>query len=397
MCWSFAHRKVAELREGPSGNLSLMEVLAPLVAGAKRLGDPSMWADAMEHGRRRLQGDGEESEHTEFEEKLWENIPALALYALVILVLSVSIKRVNQTEVMLIERFGKFQKILKPGIHFIIPLIEAPRFIHWRHLVIPPGMPSTSVKLMTVERDRVDTREHVLDFAKQTVITKDTVAISINALAYFVIRDPRLAVYQIQNLPYAIELLVQSTLRNLLAKITLDDAFSSREQINAEMLQHVAKDAQRWGVEITRVEVVEIEPPPDIKQAMESQITAERARRSAVLQADGLRESTIVSSRGKCAEVILSAEGERTRQIQIAKGEAEAKLMKAKAEADSIGILRSTLDKLGFPQRRAVDYMVSVQYLKQMERLTTRGQNSHAILVPRNVFESLGGEPIPGM
>ena len=104
-----------------------------------------------------------------------------------------------------------------------------------------------------------------------------------------------------------------------------------------------------------------------------------------------------MSSRGKCAEVILSAEGERTRQIQIAKGEAEAKLMKAKAEADSIGLLRSTLDKLGFQQRRAVDYMVSVQYLKQMERLTTRGQNSHAILVPRNVFESLGGEPIPGM
>ena len=159
----------------------------------------------------------------------------------------------------------------------------------------------------------------------------------------------------------------------------------------------MSKDAQRWGVEITRVEVVEIEPPPDIKQAMESQITAERTRRSAVLQADGLRESTIVSSRGRCAEVILSAEGERTRQIQIAKGEAEAKLMKAKAEADSIGLLRSALDKLGFPQRRAVDYMVSVQYLKQMERLTLRGDDSHAVLVPRNVFKSLGGQPIPGM
>merc|ERR1711939_374514 len=110
----------------------------------------------------------------------------------------------------------------------------------------------------------------------------------------------------------------------------------------------------------------------------------------------GMRESTIVSSRGKCAEVILSAEGERTKQIQLAKGEAESKLMKAKAEADSISILRGALDKLGFPQRRAVDYMVSVQYLKQMEQMTMRGQDSHAVLVPRNVFESLGGAPIPG-
>ncbi len=355
---------------------------------AAGLGLPAAWVGDSVH--RQLQDSGEVGITA-------EQLTPFAVYAVLLILLRMSFKRVNQTEVMLIERFGKFQKILKPGIHFIIPGIEAPRHIHWRHLVIPPGMPSTTVRLMTVLRDRVDTREHVLDFAKQTVITKDTVAISINALAYFVIRDPRLAVYKIQNLPYAIELLVQSTLRNLLAKITLDDAFSSREQINSELLQHVSKDAQRWGVEITRVEVVEIEPPPDIKQAMESQITAERTRRSAVLQADGLRESTIVSSRGKCAEVILSAEGERTRQIQIAKGEAEAKLMKAKAEADSIGLLRSALDKLGFPQRRAVDYMVSVQYLKQMERLTLRGQNSHAVLVPRNVFKSLGGQPIPGM
>ena len=368
------------------------------------------WALGASAQWRRLQGDDSEtpapSDDTAGEETggldglgyvVEENAEYLVAWVLLFVFFQFSVKRINQTEVMMIERFGRMHRILKPGVHCIIPLVDAPRTIHWRHLAIPPGMPATSPRLMTVQKDRVDTREHVLDFAKQTVITKDTVAISINALAYFVIRDPRLAVYKIQNLPYAIELLVQSTLRNLLAKITLDDAFSSREQINAELLQHVSKDAQRWGVNIVRVEVVEIEPPPDIKQAMESQITAERARRSAVLQADGMRESTTVSSRGKCAEVILSAEGERTKQIQLAKGEAESKLMRAKAEADSIGVLRASLDKLGFPQRRAVDYMVSVQYLKQMERMTMRGAASHAVLVPRNVFDSLGGQPIPGM
>lgn len=315
------------------------------------------------------------------------NVWFAIVWAVIIFTATFSVKRIKQTEVMLIERFGKFQKILKPGLHFIIPVLEQPRTIHWRYYNIRPN--TTTPILVTEQMDRVDTREHVLDFSKQTVITRDTVAISINALAYFVIRDPRLAVYKIDNLPYAIELLVQSTLRNLVAKITLDDAFSSREQINADLLHVVSKDAQRWGIEIRRVEVVEIEPPPDIKAAMESQITAERARRSAVLQADGLRESTIVNSRGTCAEVILGAEGFRTQAIQLAKGEAEAKLMKSKAEADSIGYLRAALDKLGFTKRRAVDYMVSIQYLKQMERMTAKGEG-HAVMVPRDVFDSLG-------
>ena len=316
------------------------------------------------------------------------------VWVLLFVVYSYSLKRVRQTEVMLIERFGRFSRILKPGLHFIVPVVEAPRTIEWRFLTIKPGaaLPTT----ITVQSDRVDTREHVLDFAKQTVITRDTVAISINALAYFVIRDPRLAVYKIQNLPYAIELLVQSTLRNLVAKITLDDAFSSREQINAELLQIVAKDAQRWGVSITRVEVVNIEPPADIKAAMESQITAERSRRSSVLQADGLRESTIVKSRGKCAEVILHAEGDRTKTIQLAKGEAQSKLMKSQAEARCITILRNMLDKLGFASRKAVDYMVAVQYLKQMERVSSSG--GHVTIYPRG-WEALlaGGSADPTM
>ena len=108
----------------------------------------------------------------------------------------------------------------------------------------------------------------------------------------------------------------------------------------------------------------------------------------AVLQADGNRESTIVSSRGKCAEVILNAEGARTQEVQLAKGEAESKLMLARAEAECISILRAALDKLGFAKRRAVDYMVSVQWLRNMERMS-HASEGHTVLVPRNIFDSL--------
>lgn len=151
--------------------------------------------------------------------------------------------------------------------------------------------------------DRIDTREHVLDFGRQHVITKDTVQLDIDALVYFRITDPRVAVFKIQNVPDAIELLTQATLRNVIAQMTLDDTFSSREQINAELLSKVQRDAERWGVTITRVEIFNILPPHDIRSAMENQIKSERERRSTVLQADGERESAVIRSRGDAARV----------------------------------------------------------------------------------------------
>ncbi len=186
-----------------------------------------------------------------------------------------------------------------------------------------------------METDRIDLREHCIDLGKQHVITKDTVQINVDALVYYQISDAVLAVYSVANLPDALTLLTQTTLRNVVAHITLDESFASRDLINARLRDKTSRDAERWGVAITRVEIMNIFAPDDIRDAMEKQIKEERERRSSVLRADGDREAAIVSSKGNAAKVcvspisaalcsralirqiILCAEGDKTAQMQV--------------------------------------------------------------------------------
>lgn len=273
------------------------------------------------------------------------------------------------------------QRTLKTGIHFLIPIMESARVVHWKFVQTMQG---GSTGVVTINSDRIDMREHVLDFGKQHVITKDNVMIDIDALVYFRITDPKAATFNVQDLPDAIELLtqvestifyyMQATLRNIVAKITLDDTFSSREAINEELLEKVYTnylnyyqihlDAERWGVTITRVEIQNILPPYDIKNVMEMQIKSERARRyshiswmkcrSEVLRADGDRIRDVITSRGNVARVaileenysqqVLNAEGFRASTIVRAEGEAAAKLMAAEAEKKSLEIIAQGLE-----------------------------------------------------
>jgi len=288
---------------------------------------------------------------------------------------------------MIIERLGKYKDILKPGIHFIIPLVETPRKIHWRYLDVSPGQ--NTVKVVNIQTDRIDTREHVIDFGRQHVITKDTVQIDIDALVYYQITDPELAVFKIQNLPDAIELLTQTTLRNIIAQMTLDDTFSSRELINSQLKEKTMPDAERWGVTIKRVEIMNILPPADIKQAMEKQIKEERERRSHVLQADGERESSIIRSKGNAAQMILQSEGDKTSRIQNAKGIAEAKILMATAEAESIKSIRSAITDSNV---RATDYLMGSQYLSTINRLSTSSAEkpSTVTLIPTDTLNTIG-------
>jgi len=285
---------------------------------------------------------------------------------------------------MIIERFGKYKDTLKPGLHFLIPFVDSPRKLHWRYLDVNYG--SGELKVVNMVTDRVDMREHVIDFGRQHVITKDTVQIQIDALVYYQITDPELAVFKIQNLPDAIELLTQTTLRNIIAHMTLDDTFSSREMINAQLKETTSPDAERWGVSITRVEIMNILPPADIKDAMEKQIKEERERRSTVLQADGERESAIIRSKGDAAQAILYAEGEKTSRIQRAKGIAESKLLLATADAESI---KSIQDSLKGSNVRSTDYMIALQYLNSLYRMTASGKPSKLILVPSDTLDTI--------
>ena len=207
----------------------------------------------------------------------------------------------------------------------------------------------------------------------------------IDALVYFRITDARAAVYRVQNLPDAIELLTQATLRDIIAQMTLDDTFSSREQINAVLLSKVQRDAERWGVTITRVEIFNIDPPMHIRQAMQKQIEAERERRSAVLLADGERESKAIESRGHAAKMVLQAEGGKASAILRAKGEAEARKLVAQAEAQALSLMREAVSPYNM---RGVDYATAVEYLTNMTRLTQGGEAS-CVLLPVDTVQGL--------
>jgi regulator of protease activity HflC (stomatin/prohibitin superfamily) len=254
--------------------------------------------------------------------------------------------------------------------------------VHWRVLEVPWGASAPSVK--ATRTDRIDMREHVIDFGKQEVITKDTVQVSIDALVYFRVTDPRAAVFRVANLPDAVALLTQATLRDLIAQMTLDDTFSSREAINSVLLAKVQRDAERWGVQITRCEIQDISPPSDIAEAMEKQIEAERERRSEVLRADGDRESKVIRSRGEAARVVLTAEGERASEVLRAQGVAEAKRVLAAAEAQSLAAIRAAVTPFGV---RGVDYMAAIEYLNSLSRLTYNAAGSRVTLVPVDAVE----------
>lgn len=294
-----------------------------------------------------------------------------------------AIRLVRHAEVMIIERLGRYKTTLKPGIHWVWPILESPRTINWRYL--DASYNAESAKVVAISTDRVDMREHVIDFGKQHVITKDTVQILIDALVYFRVTDARVAVFQIQNLPDAVELLTQATLRNIIAQMTLDDTFSSREAINSELLSKIQRDSERWGVSITRVEIFNIEPPNDIKSAMENQIRAERERRSTVLKADGERESAVIKSRGDAATVVLAAEGYRNAELTKARGEAQAKILLAEAEAKCVESIRQACGD----NVRAVDYLTAVEYLNSLRSLTLREGTDEVVLVPVDTLNGI--------
>ncbi|KAM9983686.1 hypothetical protein ACTFIY_000425 [Dictyostelium cf. discoideum] len=326
-------------------------------------------------------GDGEEEEDSNARVGL-----AIALYiivfSIIFLTLIISkkiIKIVRHTEVMIIERFGRYHRILNPGIHILAPFIDSPRVIHWRYVDLPVGAKKTQVMIQNT--DRIDMREHVITFGRQHVITKDTVQINIDALMYIQVTDPMAAVYSVQNLPDSVELLAQTTLRNIIATLTLDDTFSSREFINSQLKERTMKDAERWGVTIKRVEVAGIRPPKDIKHAMEMQIQRDREKRSVILHAEGEKESMIVKSKGLAAKVVLSSESDKTVSIQNAKGFAESKRLKSQADAEVIRLIRKGIDNSNVS---TTGYLVSSNYLDKLSQIPT--SETQLYLLPETSF-----------
>ena len=232
--------------------------------------------------------------------------------------------------------------------------------------------------------DRIDLRESVYDFPKQNVITKDNVTMQINALLYYQITDPKAAVYEVNNLPEAIEKLTQTTLRNVIGAMDLDQSLVSRDEINEKLRLILDEATDKWGVKVNRVELQEVNPPADIRHAMEKQMRAERDRRAAILEAEGKKGAAILEAQGIQESQILRARGEAEAQILQAEAEAQARLKIAQAEADALKMVQNAL-----PNGDPAAYQVAMQYIKALPELT-KGKDDKLILVPYEAASLVG-------
>ncbi len=307
----------------------------------------------------------------------------IVLALLAILIVS-SVKIIGQAEVMVVERLGRFDRIARSGLNLLIPLIERPRSIDVRYLESDQGGGRKLIQGSTI---RIDLREQVLNFPSQPVITKDNVTIDIDAVLYYRIADPQKATYAIQNLPYALETLTRTTLRNIVGEMELDQTLGSRDVINQRMREVIEEASIGWGVDVTRVELQSIEPPRDIQQSMELQMRAERERRASVTNAEAFKRSAILESEGQRESQVRKAEGERDASVLRAQGMAEARLAMADAEAAAIARISAAL-----PEGQAAMYLLGIKYLEALPQLT-QGKGT-TIFLPAEasgVMGALGG------
>ena len=313
-------------------------------------------------------------------------ILAAIIVLLAIAIISAGVKVVPQSETRVIERLGRFHSVLNPGLNFIIPFIDKPKTIYTRR--VENGLNGRHV-VRTTATTVIDLREQVYDFPSQQVITRDNVTTEINALLYFQITDPKKAVYEIDNLPNAIEKLTQTSLRNVIGELELDETLTSRDTINSR-LQNILDDAtNKWGVKVNRVELQDITPPQSVRVAMEKQMQAERNRRAEILNAEGEKQSLILHSEGEKASKINQAEARKQSEILRAEGEAKAIILNAQAEADAI--LR-VAEAVRSGNTDPATYMLAMKYIEALREMTS-GKDNKTVFMPyeaSSVLSSIG-------
>ncbi len=313
-------------------------------------------------------------------------ILAIIIIALAIVVIYAGVKVVPQSETRVVERLGRFHSVLSPGLNFIVPFIDRPKTIYTRRVENAIGG-KTIVRLSATPV--IDLREQVYDFPSQQVITRDNVTTEINALLYFQIVDPKKAVYEIDNLPNAIEKLTQTSLRNVIGELELDETLTSRDTINSK-LQVILDDAtNKWGVKVNRVELQDITPPQSVRQAMEKQMQAERNRRAEILNAEGEKQSRILRSEGEKASQINQAEAVKQSEILRAEGEAKAIILNAEAEAEAIRRVASAVSET---QTDPATYILAMKYIDTLREMTS-GKDNKTVYIPyeaSSVLSSIG-------
>ena len=238
------------------------------------------------------------------------------IFLLFIALIAASICIVPQGSAWVIEMLGKYETTWQAGLHFKLPLIQR------------------------IAR-KVSLKEQVADFEPQSVITKDNVTMKVDSVVYFQILEPKQLTYGVERPIAAIENLCATTLRNIIGSMTLDETLTSREKINSETIKVLDEATNRWGIDITRVEVQNITPPKSIQEAMEKQMKAEREKRAVILTAEGEKQSAITRAEGEKQSAILRADAIKEERIRTAQGEAEAIKQVAEAQAKAIELVNS--------------------------------------------------------
>ena len=298
------------------------------------------------------------------------------IIACVILFAKMALVIIPQSETKIIERLGRYYATLKPGVNIIIPFIDRAKSI----VVLHQGRYAFS--------DAIDLREQVYDFPKQNVITKDNVQTEINALLYFQIVDPFKAVYEINNLPNAIEKLTQTTLRNIIGELELDETLTSRDTINKKLSAVLDDATDKWGVKVNRVELQDITPPDTVLTAMEKQMQAERNKRAQILTSEGKKAAEILASEGEKTAIVNKAEAAKQQAILEAEGEAQARIRRAEAEAKAINLITEAIKKDDH-FTSPVQYLIAQKYIQMMESLAD-GDKTKTVYLPYEATNLMG-------
>ena len=285
----------------------------------------------------------------------------IVLLIIILIIAFNSIKIVKQSEVYIIERLGKFHKVADAGLTIIFPFVDHVRSI-------------------------VSLKQQTMDVPPQGVITQDNVTITIDTVVFYKITDPAKAVYEIQNLKKGIEYLAITTIRDIVGKMDLDATFSSRDLINDRLRVILDEATDQWGCKVDRVEIKDITPPADIRDAMEKQMNAERNKRALILQAEGERQSAITLAEGKKEAAILEAEADREAQIRRATGEAEAIKKVAEAKAEEIHMVYDAVMK-----SKPDEKLIQLKFLEALKEVANGKANK--VFIPfeaTNTLSSLG-------
>jgi regulator of protease activity HflC (stomatin/prohibitin superfamily) len=287
---------------------------------------------------------------------------AIALAAIAILVLvslAAAVRIVPQARAGIVERLGRYHRTLQPGLALLIPFIDR---------MLP----------------QIDLREQVVTFPPQAVITEDNVNVGIDTVVYYTIVDPKSVTYEVAQPIRAIEQLTVTTLRNVIGSLDLEEALTSRDEINARLRTVLDEATGKWGIRINRVEIKAIDPPPSIQEAMETQMRAERDKRAAILNAQGSKESTILVAEGDQRSAILRAEGAKQAAILDAEGDREAQVLRAEGEAQGVETVFSSLHK-GEIDEGVLSYL----YLEMLPQLAA-GEANKMFVIPQEFTEALG-------